>query len=62
MKDSTGHEVQDQKIQKAGRASLLAVGRVIPADWEYVRVTKTKHDDNTVWLRIKHLEVSEASA
>ena len=62
MKNSLGQEVQDQKVQKAGRAMLLAVGRVIPADWDYVRGTKTKHDDNTVWLRIRHLEVSESDA
>lgn len=62
MKDSTGREVQDQKIQAQGRGRLLAVGRVIPPDWDYVRVTKTKADDNTVWLRIRHLEVAEAGA
>jgi len=61
MKDARGRFVQDQRIMKvAARGRHLSVGRLIPEDWQHVRVTKTREDESTVWIRIRKLEITEA--
>jgi len=60
-KNKEGLEVNDQHINQNGRARLLSVGKVIPVDWGWVRVTRTRFDDRTVWLRVEKLELREAA-
>ena len=51
---------QDQKINTSGRGRSLAVGKVIPKNWTWVRVTVTEETKTTVTLTIKKLEIREA--
>jgi len=60
MRDSRGRFVQDQKVLVTARGRHLSVGRLLPDDWQHVRVTKTKQDENTIWVRLAKLEVTEA--
>ena len=60
MKDSRGRFVQDQKVLVTARGRHLSVGRLLPDDWQYVRVTKTRQDDTTIWVRLVKLDVTEA--
>jgi len=59
-KNSKGQETNDVHINSNGRARLLSVGKVIPAEWGWVRVVRTRHDDTTVWLQITKLELLES--
>jgi len=58
MKDQRGRFVQDQKVLVTARGRLLFVGRLLPDDWQDVRVTKTKQTDGTIWVRLGKLEIS----
>ena len=59
-KNSKGQETNDQRINKSGRGKSLSVGKLLPANWDMVRVTRTKQADHEVWLHIRQLEVIEA--
>jgi len=59
-KNDKGQEANDQKINSNARRRMLSVGKVIPNDWGWVRVTRTRSDENTVWLQIKRLRIAEA--
>lgn len=60
-KNERGRETNDQRINSKGRGRLLSVTKYLPSDFEWVRVTKTKAEDNSVWLRIDKLELRQAS-
>lgn len=59
-KDSRGRLVVDSRVNKSGRGRLLAMGKLLPGDFDYVRVTVTRTRDNSVWLHIRKLELAEA--
>lgn len=59
-KNNKGQEVNDQRVNHSGRGRNLSMGRLLPPDWEWVRVTRTRYDDNNVWLHIRRLEIREA--
>ncbi|MCH8311017.1 MAG: hypothetical protein IIB17_11070 [Chloroflexi bacterium] len=51
---------QDQRINVSGRGRTLAVGKTLPTDWEWVRVTVLESKDNEVTLHIRRLVLNEA--
>ena len=59
-KNKNGQETNDQTISRNNRRAQLSVGKFIPKDWERVRVTRTKTEDNIVVLRIRRLVIQEA--
>ena len=59
-KNSKGQETVDLRINTNARRRQLSVGKVIPSDWDWVRVTRTRSEDGTVWLRVSRLTVVEA--
>lgn len=59
-KDKRGRVVVDQKVNHSGRGRLLAMGKLLPPDFDYVRVTITRTRENDVWLHIRKLELAEA--
>lgn len=59
-KDANGHINQDQKVNKIGRGRVLHVTKFLPEGFEWVRVTRTRHDENNVWLHIRKLDLKEA--
>lgn len=60
-KDRKGRMVLDSKVNHAGRGRLLAVGKLLPDDFDWVRVTVTRTRQGEVWLHIKQLVLSEAA-
>lgn len=50
----------DQKINTSGRGRSLAVGKVLPKDWDWVRVTATEGTDKVVTFTVRKLELREA--
>lgn len=60
QKDKRGRTVVDQKINHSGRGRLMAMGKLLPEDFNYVRVTITRTGENNVWLNIRKLELAEA--
>jgi len=61
-KNSKGQEVNDQHIIRNGRRTMLSVGKYLPTDWGWVRVTKTHKEGNKIWLTVEALELVERSA
>lgn len=59
-KDKRGRPVVDSRVNKSGRGRLLAMGKLLPADFDYVRVTVTRTRENSVWLHIRKLDLAEA--
>ncbi len=59
-RDKKGRVVVDGRVNKSGRGRLLAVGKLLPADFDYVRVTQTRTRENEIWLHIRKLTLSEA--
>lgn len=45
----------DRKVQDTGYTRVLSLGKIIPKDWTYVRVTPLKKDKTTILLRIDKL-------
>lgn len=62
MKNDKGQEVNDQHINVSGRSRQLSVGKFIPKDWGWVRVTRTRSDDNNVWIHVRRLVMVENTA
>lgn len=60
QKDKRGRVVVDSKVNHSGRGRLLAMGKLLPDDFDYVRITITRTSENTVWLSIRKLELAEA--
>lgn len=60
QKDNRGRTVVDARVNKSGRGRLLAMGKLLPEDFDYVRVTITRHSGTSVWLHIRKLELAEA--
>lgn len=60
MKDRKGREVNDQRVNHSGRGRLLAIGKFLPEGFDWVRVTRTRSNENEVWLHIRKLVISEA--
>lgn len=58
-KNDKGQEVNDCKINTFQRRRLLSVGKFLPREWNYVRVIRTRYDEDTVWLQVKRLTVVE---
>ena len=59
-KNSKGQQVNDQRVNKSGRGRSLSMGRLLPPSFDMVRVTRTRYDDNNVWIHIRKLEIREA--
>lgn len=57
-KNERGEEVNDQKVNTNGRSRLLSVGKFVPREWEWVRVTRTRRTPGAIWLRVERLEVN----
>lgn len=57
MKNDAGQETNDLRINSNGRARLLSVGKFLPKDWQWVRVTRTRSGDGTVWLRVDKIKM-----
>lgn len=45
----------DRKVLEYGYSRTIALGKVIPADWSYVRITVVSKSDSTVTLEITKL-------
>ena len=52
----------DRKIVQYGYGRTIALGKVLPKDWQYVRVTINNKDDCTITLTLTKLKVSETHA
>lgn len=59
-KNSKGQETNDQHINVHGRSRQLTVGKFIPEDWGWVRVTRTQSKVGEVTLHIRRLEMVES--
>ncbi len=51
---------QDQKINTSGRGRSLAVGKVLPHSWSWVRVTVIEESTTEVTVKIRKLVIREA--
>lgn len=60
-KNDKGQESNHQRINSNAGRRLLSVGKFIPKDFDWVRVTRTRFDDDTVWLQIKRVRLVEGS-
>ncbi len=60
VNDKTEPVHQDQRILTSGRGRALSVGKILPKDWDWVRVTVTEETKNTRTLVIRKLEIREA--
>lgn len=58
MKNEKNQEVNDQRVNQNGRARLLSVGKFLPKDWGWVRVTRTRAEGETVWLKVERIKIS----
>jgi hypothetical protein len=52
----------DRKVQPHGYTRLISLGKIIPADWRYVRIYCIKQTDTEVHLIIRKLLGVEANA
>jgi len=60
-KNSKGQETNDQHIHGSGRSRLLSIGKYVPSEWGWVRVTQTHKEGNKIWVSIEALELVEKS-
>lgn len=51
---------QDQKINTSGRGYSLAVGKILPHDWSWVRVTVIEETKTEITIKIRKLVIREA--
>lgn len=51
---------QDQKINTSGRGRSLSVGKVLPHDWSWVRVTVIEESKTEITIKIRKLVIREA--
>jgi len=42
-----------RKVSEYGNSRMLALSRIIPANWKYVRVRKVESDENYVVVKIE---------
>jgi len=45
----------DRKVQRTSTTRILSMGKVLPKDWEYVRLIPEYMDASTIMLRIEKL-------
>jgi len=45
----------DRKVQETGYTSTLSMGKIIPKDWTYVRITPLHKNKTTITIRIDKL-------
>jgi hypothetical protein len=48
-------ETYDRKVVKMGNTRVLCVGRIIPDDWQYVRITVKKAKNGERYIEIRKL-------
>ena len=58
-KNNKGQEVVDLRINTNARRRQLSVGKVLPKDWDWVRITRTRSEEGTIWLRVTKLTIVE---
>lgn len=51
---------QDQKVNTSGRGRSLAVGKILPRDWSWVRLTVIEESKTEVIVKIRKLVIREA--
>lgn len=51
---------QDQRVNTSGRGRSLAVGKVLPKDWDWVRVTVVETTKTEITVKIRKLVIKEA--
>ena len=49
----------DRKVRHEGYTCSLSLGKIIPKDWSYVRLTKIGDDGHIITLRIEKLYAEE---
>ena len=52
----------DRRINKMGYGRMLAVSKVVPKNWEFVRISKIEETENSVTVLIQKLMDSEQYA
>jgi len=45
----------DRKIVRTGYTIAVSMGKIIPKNWEYVRITKMTEDEHSITIRIDKL-------
>ena len=45
----------DRKVRKVGNTLYVALGKVLPASWQYVRITPTNRTDRAIVITIEKL-------
>lgn len=58
-KNDKHQETVDLRINTNGRRRQLSVGKILPEDYDWVRVTRTRSTEDTVWLKIRRLKLIE---
>ena len=48
----------DLKVQVGGNTHLLSVGKLLPHDWNFTRVTVTSESEGEIWLKLERLSLS----
>lgn len=51
---------QDQRVSTSGRGRSIAVGKILPKDWSWVRVTVVEETKTEVTVKIRKLVIREA--
>lgn len=52
----------DRRVRMQGGSRVLSLGKFIPAEWAWVRVTKLMETPKSVELRFEQLELKPADA
>ena len=45
-----------RKLAKSGNSRYLSVGKIVPTDWEVVKVIVLKRDDDSCTLRLEQIK------
>lgn len=45
----------DRKLQDTGYTKVLSMGKIIPQDWKYVRITPLSKNETSIVIRIDKL-------
>lgn len=51
---------QDQRINTSGRGRSIAVGKMLPKTWDWIRVTVVEESTTEVTVKIRKLVIREA--
>lgn len=52
----------DRKVRREGYSRTLSLGKIIPKNWRYVRITPIEKTQNAITLRIDKLLGNEINA